>query len=279
MKNLVIIGGGNMGGAIFKAIYRDLEARGSLQPEVLTLVDLDLQKLEAIREELLINNFDDYLSTDPSGAIVDADYLLLAIKPQIFPDFAASLQKLKLKKDLIYLSVMAGVTQEKLQSGLNSRKTVRAMPNLPAQIGLGVTGFFTSKSIESEDLQNITSLIDSFSTPIEVKQESLLDALTAVSGSGPAYFFYLTEILAKYAEDQGFSSDQAQILATKTLIGAAGIIEQSDKSAQEWKEAVTSKGGTTEAALGKLSEQNWPEAMRAALEAAKERSYQLGIKI
>ena len=139
------------------------------------------------------------------------------------------------------------------------------MPNLPLQIQAGLTGWIATPEVEKGPIQEI---FQTFGQEIEVENESDLDKITALSGSGPAYFFHLTELLQSKAESFGFTSAQAEKIANQTLIGAAKLLESSDKTAKEFREAVTSKGGTTEAALDILN-------FNAAIDAAEQKSKEL----
>jgi len=156
-----------------------------------------------------------------------------------------------------------------------TERVVRAMPNLPARVGKGMTGWVASEQVAADEKSFVTELFSLFGVQVPLEKEEMIDAFTAVSGSGPAYFFYLAELLEEKAKAFGFSDADARMLAGQTFLGAAAIFAEGGKTAREWREAVTSKGGTTEAALGVLQEKNIDEIMGAALNAAKKRSEEL----
>jgi pyrroline-5-carboxylate reductase len=201
----------------------------------------------------------------------DAEVYILSVKPQDFPD-AMHEHQLDLSDKLV-ISIMAGVSLERLQSESGSSKVVRSMPNLPLQVGQGFTAWIASSKFPEKTLAR--DIIACFGRELEVQDEAQLDSITALSGSGPAYFFALTELLSDKAQALGFNEEEAETIANQTFIGAAKLMEANNKSAQEWREAVTSKGGTTAAALNHLHEQKWDKIFYDAVEAARLRSQEL----
>lgn len=243
---IAIIGMGNMGGAIARALVKTVGKKN------LFLCD---------REE------------DPNKAIVSANIVILAIKPQSFDDLADSIH-VKLDEKLV-ISIMAGVTIKKISEKLDAKKIIRSMPNLGIQVKAGVIGWMAAPKVTAQEKQEAHKIFSALGLSIEVKKESLLDAFTALSGSGPAYFFYLCELLAKKAIKLGFSEKDANLVAEATLIGSAKLLEIGGKSAGEWRAAVTSKKGTTEAALNHLKTHHWNEIFWGGIEAARKRTEEL----
>ena len=267
MKKIAIIGAGNMGGAIFEALH------DSRFHHELYLADIDFKKLQLLAQKISLNDFEKKFSTSPIEVIKKSEIIILAIKPQIFEKFAQSI-KIDVSQKT-FISIMAGVKIDKIKQNLSSQKIIRTMPNLPAQAKKGLTGFFSSKEISLPEKKIIIEILETFSQVVEVKAENFLDKITALSGSGPAYFFHLTKVLYQKALDFGFDQLNAKKIAESTFIGSATILKNNQLSAQEWEKAVCSKGGTTEKALEFLAENNFDQIFQKAIEKAKDRSEQL----
>lgn len=149
------------------------------------------------------------------------------------------------------------------------------MPNLAASVGQSLTGWVASKSAKPADRKLVAKIFSSFGTEMELKNENMINSLTALSGSGPAYFFYMTELLQKKAERLGFAAEQAKMIAEKTLIGSAGLIGLNIKDAADWRKSVTSKGGTTEKALEHMKDKGIGRIVFGAVDKAKKRAEEL----
>jgi pyrroline-5-carboxylate reductase len=177
----------------------------------------------------------------------------------------------------LVLSIAAGITIEAIEAGLGTRRIVRAMPNTPAQIGKGITGA-VGGDISAADRAIAEALLRAAGQVVWFEDESRIDAVTAVSGSGPAYVFYLVEALAAAAEQQGFGPEQAMQLARQTVVGAAALLEADPAPAAELRQNVTSPKGTTYAALQVLmdAESGIAPVLARAVEAARRRSEELG---
>jgi len=264
MKNtkIAIIGCGNMGGAILKGLI----AKGVASPEAISLYDKIQDKASALAKE----------SACGAGCLSDvvsgAEYVILAVKPQ---DSASLLDEIsKLVSCQTIISVMAGIRIGRIEEKLGPAVPVaRAMPNMAAVIGESITCVsFNGLVKEKEGVKRIFSGIGSV---VEV-QEELMDAVTAVSGSGPAYLFYLAEAMINAAEDVGLDRDTALELVVQTLFGASSILRKTDGlSIGEMISSVASKGGTTEAALSVFEEKGLEETVISAVRKALERSRQL----
>ena len=223
-------------------------------------------KNEIKKRELKIKNF-----ANSVGELVgEVEVIILAVKPQSLAELADELSGKC--QDKLVISMLAGVTVEKLQSVLGAERVIRCMPNLPIKVGQGVTGWVASLAVGSEDKKLAQKIFSAFGYQIEVLEEEKLDSITALSGSGPAYYFYLCNILAKEAVKMGFTDAEARAIAENTFQGAAKLLEQGNLSSGEWVQVVASKGGTTEAALKSFTEDKFDEVVKRALERARERS-------
>ncbi len=204
--------------------------------------------------------------TDPKKAIAKSSTVLLAVKPQSARELLQDLSPLL--KDKLVISIMAGISIKTLGKLTGSKRIVRAMPNLPATVGLGCTGWCATKAITAADHTMIETIFAAVGTQIELMDESKLDAVTAISGSGPAYFFLLAELLGMKALEEGFTAQQAAVLARATLIGSGVLVANDKRTLTALREAVTSKGGTTEAALASFSANQLDTLINEAVDAA-----------
>lgn len=244
------------------AIVRGLAEAGWSDSE-LTLLDSDLTKASGLPGTVV----------NPPQP-VDADVLVVAVKPH---DVSAALSPLRPIQNGMVLSIAAGVTTAELEALLGPVPVVRAMPNTPALIGEGMAAICAGRHADEGHLASARTILEAVGTVIEVP-ESDLDAITAVSGSGPAYLFGLAEWLQAAAVAEGFSEDQARLLVTQTLRGAALLLDRSDETAAELRRRVTSPGGTTQAAFEVLDDAGMGDVWRRAVAAASERSRQLGAR-
>jgi len=171
---------------------------------------------------------------------------------------------------------MAGITIEKIQNGLGVKKVVRSMPNLPAQVGKGVTSYTESKEVSRVELLMVRNLLDTTGESIHVKNENFIDASTGISGSGPAYVFYFMNSMLEAALKMGFSKNDSKVLVSQTFEGAVELFNQNDLSPDTWMDRVASKGGTTRAALDSMDDNNVKELIKDAAYAAFDRAVELG---
>ena len=209
------------------------------------------------------------LTFEKVDQLPESKYLLLAVKPQIFEEIA-----LEVKSDVVY-SIMAGVTTKQITNRVGDSRIVRIMPNLPCSIGFGATGLALGATATKEDSLLATELFSAIGIVVDV-EESLMDAVTAVSGSGPAYVFMLAEAMIMGGVEAGLSVEDATALTKQTVLGASHLLAQDDRCAGELREAVTSKGGTTSAALELLNERNVTRVISDAVVAARDRGRELG---
>lgn len=267
---LTIIGGGNMGSAIAAgAIHAEV-----LTPDAITVIEPDERKHGALAE-LGVHALREL--PDGSESLRLGERLLLAVKPQNFEALGALLRDRPVLKGAGVLSIMAGVTTARLKSALpGARSVIRLMPNLPASVGQGITAitFDAAEAPTAEDLDFADQLFSAVGGIVHLP-EHLMDAFTALAGSGPAYVFYLAEALLQGAQRLGFSPDMADIIVRQTLLGSSVLLAGSDHTAAELRAAVTSKGGTTAAASAVLDSAGVPAAFASALKAAEARGREL----
>lgn len=259
----LIVGAGNMGGALLSGWLRD----GLLAPRSLAVLDPS-PGTEAV---FAIERGARHL-TGPSEIPKGIGTVLLAVKPQLYPRLRSDLAAV-LGPGTLVVSIMAGIKLARLAADLPDCHVVRAMPNTPAAIGRGVSAFVAGADVPSDAVARAEALLAASGTVLRLQDDAQIDAVTAISGSGPAYVFHLVEALEASAKALGLAPDVAAALARQTVIGASALLEASERDAAELREAVTSPGGTTQAALEVLMGENGLSAlMREATRAAADRS-------
>lgn len=217
----------------------------------------------------------DNFSTESFPTNQEIDIVILSVKPQEFSKVADFLRD-KLNPQALILSVMAGVSIEKISHLLGVKKVVRSMPNLSTQIGQGMTVFSASEATDRKDLFIIQNLINTTGKSVYVEDESMLNPATAVSGSGPAYVFYFMNAMIKVAEELGFSNSEAELLVNQTFLGAVNLQASLGLSNEELIQKVASKGGTTEQALKVFNEMDLNAIINTAIQKANQRAIELG---
>lgn len=242
MKNIVVIGGGNMGFTYAEGIY-------NAQIANIQIIDKSAERIAEI------NKMEKMKATESYDILKDADIIFLAVKPQIAPLVFNDIKSI-VNQSQLFVSVMAGMTIETIQQGLNIDKVIRCMPNLPASIQLGMTTYVGSKQVSKESLNLVGSILKSTGKAFEVETEDMIDNTTGISGSGTAYIFYMMNALAEAAKDFGFSEEQAKSLTSQTFEGALELYKRNDVSLEEWMNRVASKGGTTREALNSFDANN-----------------------
>lgn len=264
---IAIIGAGNMGSALIHGLIQS-----GHPPNQLVVADPDQEKLNALAVTHGIMT-----SLDNAVAIKNADVVIFAIKPQQFGTVAALLaDSIQTQKPLI-ISVAAGITTHQIAEWLgNNIAIVRAMPNMPALIGSGATGLYANTAVTASDHRMAESILRTVGIIVWLEREALLDVVTALSGSGPAYFFLMMEALEETAQSLGLNQDDAHLLTLETALGSARLALTSKESLIALRERVTSKGGTTEKALAVLESHHLKEIFKQAIMAAKERAEELG---
>lgn len=268
--NLGFIGAGNMAEALI---------RGLIDKGVYTADEIAITDVSADRTALLGRQFG-VVTCGSNGALVrECAVVLLAVKPQVV---AAVLEEVKndSRPDQLFISIIAGTRSAKIENGLRNAgnekpRLVRVMPNTPALVGLGVSGICAGANATTEDLQTTESICNAVGITTRV-DESLMDAVTALTGSGPAYIFYVIEALIEAGVKVGFTPEQAHGMVLQMVLGAATLAKNSDKSPQELRRAVTSPKGTTEAGVTVLDQERVKEIFARTVEAAERRGKELG---
>jgi pyrroline-5-carboxylate reductase len=262
---IILIGAGNMGGAMALGWIRSGIAGSSI-------IAADPNPPEAMREKLASAGIG-FSAGAPEG--IKAGVLFVAVKPQVMDKVLPAYRSL-IGPETIVVSIAAGKTLAFLEAFLGEAAMVRAMPNTPAMVGRGVTGAFANDRVSAAERELVDGLLK-VSGPVEwVAEEALIDAVTAVSGSGPAYVFYLVECMAEAGRKLGLPADLAMRLARATVSGAGELLHQSPGEAAELRRNVTSPGGTTAAALDVLmAETGMQPLFDAAIKAARDRAREL----
>ena len=263
---IAFIGGGNMGTAILSALIN----KGVAKPADITVSD----KLEE-RLEYLESTYGVSVTTDNTSAIGGKEVILLSVKPQTVPEIMPDLHGRIVAGQLI-ISIMAGIKISTIRDGTDCEAIVRVMPNTPAQVFEGMSGWTSTPEVSNEQKDLARSVLRAVGKEIYFDDEKYLDMVTSVSGSGPAYFFYFVEALTEAGIEIGFSHDVAYELVLQTLIGAGKLMRESGTDPAELRKMVTSKGGTTAAALDVLEQGEFKDLVVRALMAAYNRSRELG---
>ena len=207
-------------------------------------------------------------------ALQRAGIVVWAVKPQTFKDAAAQAQAHT--QQALHLSVAAGIRSSSIAQWLGSERIVRTMPNTPALVGKGMSALYARPAVTPAERQSVEAIMASTGEFLWVEEEKQLDAVTALSGSGPAYVFYFLEAMTRAGVGMGLSEQQAHQLAVGTFVGASELARRSDESPAVLRERVTSKGGTTYAALQSMEASGVSQAFEAAMRAAEKRANELG---
>lgn len=263
---VLVIGAGNMGLAYAKALVKS----DFLSKTNLMVSDTDPKKTEELEK---ISRFDVY--TNLKDCLPNADIIFIAVKPYHTEELFKELKPM-MKKDQVIVSLMAGVTIQSIQNGLGIRKVVRAMPNLPAQVGKGLTSFTTSEEVSRLETSTVQQLLNTTGKSVHLDTEKDIDASTGISGSGPAYVFYFMQSMMEAAKKMGFSDYDSKVLVSQTFEGAVELFNRSDLTPTKWMDKVASKGGTTRAALDSMEDNNVKELIEEAAYAAFNRAIELG---
>ena len=242
---LVIIGGGKMG-----SIFLNKIADKIIPGKEILLIEPDLGRQKLIQKKTNCN-----FSSQLDAKIKKAKIFILAIKPQISKSVISKLNHILDDKKLI-ISIMAGITINDLKLGMGNHRFIRAMPNSPIKISQGLTVFYPTTNLKKKDYVFIDKLFSTFGEAIKVDSEDLINSATAISGSGPAYFFLLAELMIDVSQKLGFKINEANQLVKQTLKGSALLLDSKNSVATELKNEIISKGGTTEAALKEFKEAN-----------------------
>lgn len=262
---IAIVGCGNMGMAFAKSF---------IQYNLVKRDDLLLIEKSTDRSETL--------KTENAGVVVDTigprisevDLIILSVKPQDFSSVHHDLRAI-IRPNQLVLSIMAGIPMAQIQEKLDHLLVVRAMPNTPAVLGMGITGFTAAKEVDLASLRRVENLINATGRSIFLEDETMLDAVTALSGSGPAYFYYVVKAMIEAGRQMGFDDAVAALLVKQTMLGSYHLINTADKSLDELIQAVASKGGTTEAALRAFESGSLADTLVTGIKAAQVRATEL----
>lgn len=258
------VGGGNMASAIMGGLLRQ-----GMRPAQWVVVE----PFEGQRQQLLAQLGVQALA-EAGQALQDCQVVVWAVKPQMFKEAAAPVRPHV--SQALHLSVAAGIRTDSMVQWLGSERWVRAMPNTPALVGKGMTGLFARETVSVAERQTIEQLLSSTGQCLWVPREADLDAVTALSGSGPAYVFYFLEAMRQAGTEMGLDAETATKLAIGTFVGASHLAQEATDPPEVLRERVTSKGGTTYAALTHMAEKGVGQAFIEAMRAARRRAQTLG---
>ncbi|GAB6139502.1 pyrroline-5-carboxylate reductase [Methylosoma difficile] len=240
-------------------------------PDLLWVSDVNADALAALADELKVN-----VSTDNEAVVSAVDVVVLAVKPQMMDSVAQQVAAVVAQRQPLVVSIAAGISQNSLRLWLGEQTAiVRCMPNTPALVLTGATALHANSQVNAAQRDLAENILRSVGIALWVEDESQLDAVTAVSGSGPAYFFLLMEAMEKTAVDLGLQADTARLLVLQTALGAAKIAFESPESPGQLRQRVTSPGGTTQQAISTFQQGGFAELVDKALHAARDRSIEM----
>jgi pyrroline-5-carboxylate reductase len=264
-QRIAFIGGGNMG----RSLIGGLIAKG-VQPSQIVVADPYAPTLQSLKTQ-----YDVQTASSNAEAVRDADVVLLAVKPQELRNVVTGVQPQILQRRPLLISVAAGILAADIQRWAGGAAVVRCMPNRPALQGCGVTALYANNEVAAPSRALAEEILGAVGATLWVERETDMDTVTAISGSGPAYFFLLIEMLEATGQALGLSAPVARKLAVETAYGSGFMAREATESPATLREQVTSKGGTTEAALKHLEANNVRAIFSQAVTAAAQRSAQL----
>jgi pyrroline-5-carboxylate reductase len=265
-ERIAFIGGGNMAAALIQGLL----ATQTTQADRVLATDVRAESLAALRDKHGIETSSDNLRA------CAADVVILSVKPQLFPMLLPELAP-QLSASSLVISIAAGVPLQAIEALLPGARVVRAMPNTPALVSAGVTALSAGTRATTADRTLATAIFESVGRVVHV-EEHLMDAVTALSGSGPAYVFLMAEALTSAGIELGLPPEVSATLATQTLYGSSKLLSESDEPAAELRRRVTSPGGTTAAGVAQLEARDFRGALSACLHAARDRGRELGVE-
>lgn len=268
MNKLAIIGAGMMGGAIVSGIV----GKKVLDPDKIFISDPDTQKVTALCEKLGI-----HAAASNAEAVEGADAVLIAVKPQFLDDAAATFKD-SLSPDVLVMTIVAGIPVAYYLNTLQRTHLIRIMPNTPAQVGEGVCAWYAAPDTEDEQKALCERILSALGTQFEVKRESDLNLVTAVSGSGPAYVYLFIEAMVDASVQMGLPRPLSEKIVLQTVFGSAAYMKQTGKHPVILKNEVTSPGGTTAAALAMMEKDGLRTAVAEGMIACLQKTIELGKK-
>ena len=263
-ERIAFIGGGNMASAII----------GGLLGQGMSPAQIDVVEPFTETREKLKGNFSINAHAAVGTFLVDADLVIWAVKPQTFKEAALPVRPHAQKA--LHLSVAAGIRSGSIVQWLGTERVVRAMPNTPALIGKGISALYARPAVSVHDRERVCQVMAGTGELVWLDVEEKLDVVTALSGSGPAYAFYFMEAMTTAGAEMGLSREQAQQLAVATFIGAGELVRASGESPKVLRQRVTSRGGTTDAAISCMEDEDMQAQFINALYAARRRAQELG---
>ena len=262
--HIAFIGGGNMATAMISGLLK----------QGFSAAHIDVVEPLAAARERLQSHFGITAQEQAGPFLKHADIVIWAVKPQSFKE--AALLNRFLKCDALHISVAAGIPSDSITKWLGNERVIRAMPNTPALIGKGITGLFARSAVTHTDRQHAERVVSGTGQFLWLANEVQLDAVTAISGSGPAYMFYFMEAMTAAGADMGLEREQAYQLAVATFIGAGELAQSSHEPPEILRQRVTSKGGTTYAAITSMDQSHIKDLFAKALHAAHRRATEMG---
>jgi len=265
-KKIGFIGGGNMATSLIKGLIASGHAQNQLW-----VSDSNQETLHTLAANLKVN-----VSANNDDVVNEVDVVVLAVKPQVLQQVAEQIANITRNRKLLVVSIAAGISQDSLTEWLGSEvAVVRCMPNTPALVLTGATALHANVNVSDEQKDLAENILRSVGISLWVDHESELDAVTAVSGSGPAYYFLLMEAMEKAAIELGLGEHTARLLIQQTALGAAKIALESDETPGQLRHRVTSPGGTTQRAIEIFEEGAFTQLVSKALHAARDRSIEI----
>lgn len=265
-QSIGFIGGGNMATSLISGLLAS-----GLAPQQIWVSDTNQALLSQHAEQLQVN-----VSEDNAAVIAAVDVVVLAVKPQIMRQVIEPLASQIQQRKVLVVSIAAGISQQSLTHWLGSQVAiVRCMPNTPALVLTGATALHANQQVNSTQRDLAENILRAVGISLWVKDEAQLDAVTAVSGSGPAYYFLLMEAMEKAALELGLDEHSARLLIQQTALGAAKIALESAESPQQLRQRVTSPGGTTQKAIESFQADGFEASVAKALHAARDRSIEM----
>ena len=238
--------------------------------------DISVSEPKADLRKKLNEDFGVNASEDNASAAMGADVVVLAVKPQILQEVVIPLDNLIAETRPLFISVAAGVTSSSIERWVGGQPAlIRVMPNTPALIGAGISALYANSNVSDDQRALAEKIMAAVGKTIWIKEETLMDAVTAVSGSGPAYFFYVMQAIHDAAVREGLDTQTARLLTLETALGAARLAVESTEDPGSLQKQVTSPGGTTEAAIRVLNDSGVGDALQKAVSAARERGGEL----
>ncbi|XGA79541.1 pyrroline-5-carboxylate reductase [Halomonas sp. CH40] len=261
--NITFIGAGNMASAIIGGLIDS-----GIAPDSITATSPTEDMLRPVSQRFGVNT-----QTDNNAAIHNADVVVLAVKPQIMRDVCEAMQETALQQRPLIISIAAGLDAETINQWLGGgHAVVRCMPNTPSLVGYGASGLFANQAVTSEQRDTAAQMMEAVGIVEWVEDEALIDAVTAVSGSAPAYFFLMFEAMEEAAVKLGLPADTARRLAIQTALGAATMAQRSEDTPATLKQNVMSPGGTTERAIQHMEDAELRKTIADAMQACADRA-------